>query len=82
MIEARAEIENAFGDTLEFDSVDDRRACRLESYFPGSITESPERLEEIRNTMIDRLLRMKKSVVPIVKRLVDETIDGDQPIAE
>lgn len=77
IIDARVEIENAYGDTLEFDVVENRRRCFLVSYFPGSIAESPERLKEIHNAMIERLLRMKKSVIPIVKRLVDAIYEED-----
>jgi len=74
--EARSSIEAAFGEPLEFEALDARRACRIACYFPGSILASPDRLVEIRDEMVNRLLRMK-SVVPIVKKIVEEAVNED-----
>lgn len=74
VVESQDAIESAFGEPIEFESLDARRACRIASYFSGSIDEGEGRLAEIREEIIKRLIRMK-AVVPIVKKIVDETLD-------
>src|SRR5206468_11981240 len=64
----KSEIETTFGEQLEWERLDDRRACRVASYFPGSITASTEQLAAIREGLIDRLLRLKKAVGPSLKK--------------
>lgn len=62
LLRERAEIEAAFGEPMEWERLDSRRACRIASYFPGNINSSPEQLEAIRKGIIDRLMRLKKAI--------------------
>jgi hypothetical protein len=68
LLQNRAEIEASFGGPLEWERLDERRACRVASYFPGSIMSTPEELDAIRGGMIDRLLRLKKAIGPSLQK--------------
>ncbi len=68
----RQEIEAAFGEPLEWERLDSRSASRIATYFPGNINSSPEELQAIRSGMIDRLLRLKKAVIPMLQKYAGE----------
>lgn len=68
LLACRKEIEDAFGDTLEWERLEGRRASRIAYYCKGSIQTSHEELEKIRQWMIDRLLRFKKVLVPYLQK--------------
>lgn len=67
----RAIIEAALGEILEWERLDDRRACRIAAYTEGSITDSEDRLSETRTWMVDRLLKFKEVFGPRLAELVD-----------
>jgi hypothetical protein len=75
----RAAIEAAFGEALEWERLDARRACRIASYFPGSIHAPLEQLEAIRAGVIDRLLRLKKAIGPRLQKHTGPS--GAAPVA-
>lgn len=54
------EIEAAFGETLSWEKLDTRRACRIAVYRDGDIDATTEALAEIRAWSIAKLLRMKQ----------------------
>jgi hypothetical protein len=56
----RQNIEQAFGQSLEWERLDDRRASRIATYRPGSIDQDSEQLEQIRNWAIEQLLKFKE----------------------
>lgn len=62
LLHDRTEIEAAFGDPLEWERLDSRRASRIANYSPGSINSSPEELQSIRSDIIGKLLRLKKAI--------------------
>lgn len=74
----RQQIELAYGEPLDWERLDDRRASRIASYFPGSIFESPEKLASIREQIVDRLLRLKKVVAPFVQKEIDDISVPDE----
>lgn len=55
----RSAIEREFGEPLEWERLDDRRASRIAVYRAGSIEQPEEELANIRTWAIDRLLRLK-----------------------
>ena len=57
--EARVCIESEIGESLEWDSVDDRKACRILATRPGNINQDQQTLEQIQDWMVDRLLKFK-----------------------
>jgi hypothetical protein len=59
LYEERESLEAAFGEKLSWERLNERRACRVGTYRPGSIEQDPQVLEEIREWMIDRLLKFK-----------------------
>ena len=64
-------IESGLQEPLEWQRLESRRACRIAVTRPGAITDSPETLKEIRDWMIDRLLKFKQVFGPRLKDLVD-----------
>jgi hypothetical protein len=57
-------IEKEFGEKLEWDAAESRRACSVGTYLSGKIDDSPEVLDAILKWSIDRLLRFKKVFGP------------------
>ena len=66
----REELENAFGEPLEWEALDGKRACRIAVYRDGSIEDSADSLEEYRLFAEDGLLRLKKTFGAKLKGLV------------
>ena len=53
-------IEENYGATLEWERLDDKRACRIAIYQSGSIDSDEQTLKEAREWMIENLLKIKK----------------------
>lgn len=56
----REALESAFGEPLEWEALEGKRACRITIYRTGSIEDADEDLEVYRAWLIARLLRFKK----------------------
>jgi hypothetical protein len=56
------ELENALGEELSWERLDNKRASRLALYTDGSIEDSDSELEKIKEWHIDRLLKLKSSL--------------------
>jgi hypothetical protein len=56
----REKVEAEFGEALEWERLDERRASRVAVYCPGTIETSTENLEQIRDWAIERVLKLKK----------------------
>ncbi len=69
----RDPLEAQFGEPLEWERLDDRRASRIAVYRPGSIEDDPQRIEEARGWVIDRLLRLKTVFGPRLTTLINRT---------
>jgi len=52
-------LESEFGGALEWERLDDKRACRIATYRAGSIEDSAEELQEIHDWGVSNLLRFK-----------------------
>jgi hypothetical protein len=57
-------LEAEFGESLEWERLDDRRACRVAAYTPGTIEDPADQWEQFRRWAIDRLLRFKRVFGP------------------
>lgn len=56
----REAIESEFGQQLEWERLDDKRACRIAIYRDGSIEDSSEDLQAIHEWTIQQLLKLKE----------------------
>jgi len=63
-------IESQFGEKLEWERLDEKRACRIAIYREGSIEDDPEKLNEIREWSIQKLLKLKEVFHPNMKKYV------------
>ena len=68
--ERRNEIEFEIEQSLSWERLDNRRACRIATYREGSITDDQDTLEGIRNWMVENLLRFKKAFDPHIRRVL------------
>lgn len=64
LMKNRANIEKEFGEPLEWEPLDEKRACRVACYRPGSIEDPPEKLDATRTWAVDHLLRFKRVFGP------------------
>ena len=55
----RDAIESEFGESLHWERLQEKRASRVAVYHKGSIVESSETLEKLRQWAIDHLLKFK-----------------------
>lgn len=65
-------IEGPFGERLQWERLNHRRASRIAVYRHGSIEEEPQALGEIKAWAIDRLLKLKKVFGPRISDLAQE----------
>lgn len=70
LLARKAEIEEMVGEPLSWERLDERRACRVACYAPGSIEDSADQQEQHRKWAIARLLRLKKVLGPRLAGLV------------
>jgi hypothetical protein len=72
----RTSIEEAFGESLEWEPLEGRRACRIAVYRQGSIEDSTSALEEYHRWGVDRLLRFKAVLGPRFSLVADKVAEG------
>jgi len=60
----RSALEHEFGESLVWEPLEGRRACRIAVYRPGSIMDSSSSLDEYHLWAVDRLLRFKRVFGP------------------
>ena len=73
--ERKETIEAKLGESLSWERLDDKKACRIAVYRPGTIDDDDEVLEEIQEWAIKGLLEFKRVFGPELKELasiVDE----------
>lgn len=75
--EQQFEIEKEFGDSLSWERLDDRRACRIAVYREGSIDISTAMRDELREWSIENLLKLKRLLLPKARILLDQ--EGEYP---
>ncbi len=70
LIRSRKRIETTFGDELEWQRLDDRRACRIRKLFAyGGYREEEEKWPELQDALIDAMVRLEKAFKPHVAKL-------------
>jgi hypothetical protein len=68
----KGSLENQFGEELSWERLDERRACRVALYCPGSIKDDQQTLEVVRGWMIERLLKFKDIFGWRLAKLLDD----------
>ena len=71
LFEQRESIEAALNETLVWQRLDNRRACRISVTRAASIDDDDESLDRIREWMVERLLKFKEVFGPRLAELVD-----------
>ncbi|NSY16297.1 DUF4268 domain-containing protein [Neorhizobium sp. AL 9.2.2] len=56
----RAEIEQSFGETLTWERLDDKRACRIKAERPGNVFDR-EQWPELIDYMVDAVIRLERA---------------------
>ena len=69
LLERKGALEIALNETLEWDLLETRRACRIAVRRPGSIDDDPDTLESIQQWMVDHLLNFKRVFGPHLTEL-------------
>lgn len=69
LLAEREAIEREFGEPLEWQRLEEKRACRICIHREGSVENSDERLNEIRNWLIQRLIKLKTVFGPRIAEL-------------
>lgn len=69
LLKDREVIEKDFGAPLEWERLENKRACRVAYYRSGSIKDSPETLDEIHAWAIEKILLFRKIFAPRLKEL-------------
>ena len=64
-------LELALGESLVWQRLDNRRACRIAVVRPASIDDDDETLDAIHDWMVERLLKFKEVFGPRLAELVD-----------
>jgi len=67
LLSYRAVIEDEYGSELNWEKLDGRRACRISDSRDGSILDTEETLLEIRAWHVEKLLLLKKALLPRLK---------------
>lgn len=60
----KAEIELEFEEPLEWERLEDRRACRIATYRPGSIDEAADAFKDYKSWAVEKMLKFKRVFGP------------------
>ncbi len=69
IVSDREKIEEAFGDTLEWDKKEGRRVCRIKSHCTIGGLRHGDQWNEIQNDMVDRMKRLENALRPSLKKI-------------
>ncbi len=70
LYDSKDKIEAVFGDPLEWQRLDDRRACRIKkSITIGGYRDDEKKWPKIHEAMVDAMISLEKALKPHIKRL-------------
>ena len=70
-------VEEAIGEPLSWERLGNRKACRIALYLPGrSIEDSESTLNDTADWMVDRFVRLRQVMIPIVREAAREVDDS------
>lgn len=65
----KKEIEKSFGETLDWQRLDGRRACRIRRFYNYAGLNDENKWEKLQNDMIDGMIRLERSTKNYIKEL-------------
>jgi hypothetical protein len=65
----KSEIEQSFGDVLEWQDLPDSRACRIRKVISGGYRSPQDQWSEIHGRLIDAMIRLDKAARPFVHQI-------------
>ena len=68
LLQDKDSLEKDFGEALEWERLDSKRASRIAVYRPGSIEDDQKTLDEIKDWSIETLLKFKKVFAPKIEK--------------
>ena len=66
---SKEQVEEAFGDLLDWQRLDERRACRIRHVIPGGGLRDRDRWPETQEAMIEAMVRLERALKPRIRRL-------------
>lgn len=65
----KVEIESAFGDSLEWDEIPGKRACRVAKIFHGGGYRDKDKWDTVTDNMINGMIKLEKGFAPFIKKI-------------
>jgi len=65
---SKQQIEDVFGDTLEWERLDGRRACRIRKLIDIGGYRNDEVWDELQNAMIHAMVQLEKALKPLINK--------------
>lgn len=65
----KEQIEKVFGQTLDWQRLDDKWAARIACHYPGLTLQDQEKWPEIQEKMIETMIRLEKAFRPFIDNL-------------
>lgn len=69
LVKAKEQIEEAFGESLEWERLEDQRFWRIDKWLSLGGYRDKEKWSEIQDAMIDAMIRLEKAFRPHIDRL-------------
>lgn len=80
-LNSQGDIESAFGEPFEWERLNHARSSRIAVYLPGrTISDNEEILSDTADWMVNTVVKLSKTVVPIVKKVAEE-VDEEMEVA-
>ena len=70
LVKEKEAIEESFGDSLEWESLETRRACRIRKIIRGGgYRDAETKWPEIHSSMVDAMIRLERALKPHISKL-------------
>lgn len=69
LMEHREEIEKKFGEPLDWQELENRRACRIRKTISGGYRDPESEWPDIQKRMVDAMIRLERAFSPYIKKL-------------
>ncbi len=69
LLQHREDIENKFGEPLDWQELEDKRACRIRKTIPGGYRDPESEWPDIQKRMVDTMVRLERALNPYIKKL-------------